>query len=161
MARISEIIVEDWLNRQGYFTVRGLKKKGREIDLLAFRPVDGDALHVEVQDSPNPQGFLGGETTKARISESVERFVRGKYHHEYVVELRKGMLPDRDPRNDWRFMLVYNKLRDQKEQEDIIRGGEPKVEPVSFSTLLRDLRTGEGLHFETDSDAANLVVLLS
>jgi hypothetical protein len=37
----SEDLVEEWLNRQGYFTIRGIKTGVREIDILAVRPSQG------------------------------------------------------------------------------------------------------------------------
>jgi hypothetical protein len=41
MALLAEVIVEEWLNRQGYFTLRGMKIGVDEIDLLAIRPRSG------------------------------------------------------------------------------------------------------------------------
>ena len=42
MALLAEEIVEEWLNRQGYFTIRGIKMGVQEIDLLAVQlPMDG------------------------------------------------------------------------------------------------------------------------
>ena len=37
MALLAEEIVEEWLNRQGYFTIRGIKMVVHEIDLLAVK----------------------------------------------------------------------------------------------------------------------------
>jgi hypothetical protein len=37
MALLAEELVEEWLNRQGYFTIRGIKLGVHEIDLLAIR----------------------------------------------------------------------------------------------------------------------------
>ncbi len=68
------------------------------------------------------------------------------------------MLPDRDPLRDWRFLVVYNVLRQEKEQTDILK--EYGVGWTSFSGILEDLKSGKGLDFETDSDTANLVMLL-
>ncbi len=158
MAKIAETIVEEWLNRRGYLTVRSLKDVN-EIDLLAYHPGTGDALHVEVNDSPDPQGFLGPSNARARLRESVEGYAQKKYRHERVVELRRRLLPDRDPVQGWGFVLVYNVLREEKEQRDVLR--ECGVESVSFSSILGKLKSGDGLDFETDSDAANLVKLLN
>jgi hypothetical protein len=36
MALLAEEIVEEWLNRNGYFTIRGIKLGVQEIDLLAL-----------------------------------------------------------------------------------------------------------------------------
>lgn len=157
MAKVAEIIVEEWLNRQGYFTVRSLKKVN-EIDLLAYCPRTGDALHVEVNGSPDPQGYPGGSNAKSRMRESIEGHVRKKYRHERVIELRRELLPDRDPLRNWRLMLVYNGLKEEKKQRAILRGHD--VRPESFSAILRVLKSGYGLNFETDSDAANLLKLL-
>jgi hypothetical protein len=41
MALLAEELVEEWLNRAGYFTIRGVKLGVHEIDLLAVRPVTG------------------------------------------------------------------------------------------------------------------------
>ena len=38
MAALAESLVGEWLNRQGFFTVRGLKHGVDEIDLLGIRP---------------------------------------------------------------------------------------------------------------------------
>ena len=35
MALLAESLVEEWLNRKGFFTIRGLKQDVDEIDLLA------------------------------------------------------------------------------------------------------------------------------
>ncbi len=38
MALLAESLVEEWLNRQGFFTIRGIKQRISEIDLLAVPP---------------------------------------------------------------------------------------------------------------------------
>ncbi len=57
MAILAESLVEEWLNREGFFTIRGVKHGIEEIDVLAIRhepeaPVIG--WHVEVQASFRP-----------------------------------------------------------------------------------------------------------
>jgi hypothetical protein len=37
MALLAEEIVEEWLNRDGWFTIRGIKIGVDEIDILAIR----------------------------------------------------------------------------------------------------------------------------
>lgn len=56
MALLAEELVEEWLNRQGYFTIRGAKIGNHEMDLLAVRYVDGEVecRHIEVQVSITP-----------------------------------------------------------------------------------------------------------
>src|SRR5678815_5231534 len=60
MAALAESLVDEWLNRQGFFTVRGIKHGVDEIDLLGVRPSDDglEAWHVEVQASCRPIGYI-------------------------------------------------------------------------------------------------------
>jgi len=61
MALLAEEIVEEWLNRQGYFTIRGIKMGVQEIDLLAVKwRMDGKAecRHIEVQASMRPVSYI-------------------------------------------------------------------------------------------------------
>jgi hypothetical protein len=39
VALLAEDLVEEWLNRQGFFTIRGVKEGVDEMDLLATRLV--------------------------------------------------------------------------------------------------------------------------
>ena len=58
MALIDEQLVEEWLNRSNFFTIRGIKCWLGEIDLLAIRQ-QGDTKefwHIEVQVSFRPVG---------------------------------------------------------------------------------------------------------
>lgn len=60
MTALAESLVDEWLNRQGFFSVRGIKHGVDEIDLLGVRP-DGkglEAWHVEVQASFRPIGYI-------------------------------------------------------------------------------------------------------
>lgn len=51
MALLAETVVEEWLMRNGYFTIRGLKIGIHEMDILAIKNVEGGwkNIHVEVQ----------------------------------------------------------------------------------------------------------------
>jgi len=59
-ARLAEELVEAWLNRQGYFTIGGIKIGVHEIDLLAVKhPAAGtECRHVEVQGSMRLVGYI-------------------------------------------------------------------------------------------------------
>lgn len=50
MALIAEEVVEEWLNRKGFFSIRGIKLGVREMDILAVRHGEGgiDRRHYEV-----------------------------------------------------------------------------------------------------------------
>jgi len=61
MALLAESLVEEWLNRKSFFTIRGLKKKLDEIDLLAVAhrgAAELEAWHVESQVSFRPASYI-------------------------------------------------------------------------------------------------------
>ncbi len=60
MALLAEELVEEWLNRQGYFTIRGIKLGVHEMDLLAIRPTlhGVECRQVEVQASVRPVSYI-------------------------------------------------------------------------------------------------------
>lgn len=67
MALLAEQIVEEWLARQGYFTIRGLKIENKEIDLLAIKNSGNeqwDKLHIEVQVSVRLVSYISSLTKK-------------------------------------------------------------------------------------------------
>lgn len=155
MAKVAETIVEEWLNRQGYFTVRGLKsRKGpqTEIDLLAYHPADGTAKHVEVQASPKPAGILGGGKV-AELSRSVREYVGKKYERESVQALHDTFYP---VAKEWQQVLVYHTLNHEDQQCEVLKGR--GIRPVPIADILRDLRD-DSMPFKTDSDASNFLDL--
>lgn len=111
MALLAESLVEEWLNRDGYFTIRGVKHGIGEMDLLAVRPQSDGAvigLHVEVQISFRPIGYIskrtsdmidesgGGRTSaRQRTPEQVElcarEWVEAKFRARDKVQLRERL----------------------------------------------------------------------
>ena len=107
MALLAEEIVEEWLNRNGYFTIRGIKIGVNEIDLLAIK-INGskiEARHIEVQASSNPISYLcplskrlrkktgrSPQSTKLRsvkeVEESVNEWLEKKYYQKKKQNLR-------------------------------------------------------------------------
>jgi Holliday junction resolvase-like predicted endonuclease len=80
MALLAEEIVEEWLNRQGYFTIRGIKMGVHEIDLLAVKSNENGEIecrHIEVQASMRPVSYISNvpkEIQKAgRAANSAKR----------------------------------------------------------------------------------------
>ena len=58
MALLAEEIVEEWLNRQGNFTILGIKMGVPEIDLLVVNwQIKTECRYVEVQASMRPLGL--------------------------------------------------------------------------------------------------------
>jgi Holliday junction resolvase-like predicted endonuclease len=86
MALLDEQLVEEWLNRKNFFTIRGIKCGIDEIDLLAVKhgEVANECWHVEVQVSFRPIGYIGGDTNARRrnvdeIRAGVEQWVDKKF----------------------------------------------------------------------------------
>ena len=84
---LAESLVEEWLNRDGYFTIRGVKHGLGEMDLLAVRPQPDCVVgwHVEVTVSFRPIGYIArepvgdsrgrrGSYVRKRTPEQVESF---------------------------------------------------------------------------------------
>src|SRR5882672_7841054 len=69
MALLAESLVDEWLNRQGFFTMRGVKKGVGEMDLLAVRPSEPahKGWHVEVQVSFRPVGYVSKRTKEMDV----------------------------------------------------------------------------------------------
>jgi hypothetical protein len=125
VALLAEAVVEEWLNRNGYFTIRGIKLGVQEIDLLAIA-VHGstiEARQIEVQASVRPLSYLcplprraQKETgrkpmsmkrrTPSELAEGVAEWVQKKYHHEAKARLRNGLYP-----GNWTRELVINRVR--------------------------------------------------
>lgn len=118
MALLAEEIVEEWLNRNGYFTIRGIKLGHHEIDLLAIGFKDGETTcrHIEVQASPRPIGYISGIPIKKSspevISQGVKNWVTKKFLLAEKIRLRNELFP-----GDWKFELVVHQVRHEDEIE--------------------------------------------
>src|ERR1700689_1167933 len=112
MALLAEELVEEWLNRQGYFTIRGITVGVHEIGLLAIRTTEPglDCRHLEVQASMRPISYItrlplavqkatgrNGMSAKARSDDELREGVRGwvakKFDHEEKDQVRKKLAP--------------------------------------------------------------------
>lgn len=108
MAALAEILVEEWLNRQGFFTVHGIKDGVDEIDLLGVRPTGKtlEGWHVEVQASFRPIGYISKLTeklsrslgkkkttalkrTQEQLRQCVDEWVRIKFTNKNKVSARE------------------------------------------------------------------------
>src|SRR4051812_18899274 len=87
MALLGESLVEEWLNREGFFTIRGVRHGVDEMDLLAIRREKNGKItgwHVEVQVSFRPVAFIGKlpkgtmnrQSVRARSVQEVEDCAR-------------------------------------------------------------------------------------
>jgi hypothetical protein len=174
MSLLAETLVEEWLNRQRFFTIRGLKRGVGEIDLLAIQHGEEgrvEAWHVEVQASVRPIGYLTRLTTKTarntgnnclrsyistRTSEEmhlcVQDWVSAKFLRPEKVHLRNSLWPGAD----WSYHLAYGILRYPKELEAFHAQG---VQCHSLRDILTTLLQTEQGHFtgSAGGDFADLI----
>jgi len=135
MALLGEEVVEEWLNRQGYFTIRGIKLGVHEIDILAFKPNPNgshECRHIEVQVSTNPIAYISKvpkniqkirsigpdnaqERTFDELKQGIAEWVAKKFDHPEKVELRNQLFPGK-----WSRELVVNEVR-HPEELDLFR----------------------------------------
>ncbi len=130
MALIGEEVVEEWLNRKGYFTIRGIKLGVNEIDILAFKPsVDGqhECRHIEVQISTNPIAYIskvpkkfqkergiGPDNAKERTEDELRLGIAEWIHKKFDLP-KKVALRKRLHSGKWTRELVVNAVRHPEE----------------------------------------------
>ena len=157
MALLAESIVEEWLNRAGYFTIRGARFGFSEMDLLAVRqgPKGLEARHIEAQVSTNAVAYISPLTSaqtkgtgKSKTSAwkrppeileaAVSAWVDKKFKSTGKVEARNKAWPGLS----WSFELVYGSVRHPEELELIRAHG---IKTQSFYTVLASLCNDEAL----------------
>ena len=134
MALLAEEIVEEWLNRLGYFTIRGVRSGVDEIDILAIRPSQAgiECRHVEVQASTNPISYIAPTTRAARnagertnsakrreqafLEACVDEWLEKKFYSTKKEQIRNRLAP-----GPWSLELVVHRVRHRGEL-DCIRG---------------------------------------
>ena len=152
MALLAESLVEEWLNRNSFFTIRGIKHGLAEIDLLAIRHEADTSVtgwHVEVQVSFRPVTYIAKLTddmarasnrlrtnASARTPDQIEtcasEWVQSKFKADAKAKAREGLWPHAQ----WRYHLVHARVRERRELEVFQREG---VTCHSFRQLLADL----------------------
>lgn len=138
MSLLGEEVVEEWLNRNGYFTIRGIKVGVDEIDILAIRPLlDGkhECRHIEVQISINPISYItkvpaairkqtgiGPHNAKkrdvAQLTQGVHEWVEAKFNQPRKVDLRNRLCPD-----SWTNELVVGTVKHEDELDLLKQAG--------------------------------------
>lgn len=95
MTDIIEEVVSNWLFSKGYFVINNLKIGVNEIDLLAVKVKDGsmtEKIHIEIQCSSNPVGYIGGSSSAKVRSENelkkgVSEYVQKKFLQRKVIKV--------------------------------------------------------------------------
>jgi hypothetical protein len=171
MALLAEQLVEEWLNRQGYFTMRGIKVGVHEIDLLAIKPTatDLEARHIEVQISFRPISYISTLSTDQQkalglksknsastrpnniIEEGVRVWVEKKFTSRRKTEMRDRVIP----KANWKFELVHANVKEDQELKFIEAQG---VKLIPFKTVIRDLcKPTEGWVGGSGTDIAEII----
>lgn len=158
MALLDEQLVEEWLNREQFFTMRGIKCGVDEIDLLAIR-YNGNVpefWHVEVQVSYRPIGYIGGDTnarkrTKEEIAAGAQQWVLKKFTGDKKVAKRNEILPN----VNWKYVFVHGEVKDKYNLDCIRSAG---VELIPYKDVLLKLRDGQAS--ASSSFASNIAEML-
>ncbi len=157
MAILAEEVVEEWLNRQGYFTTRGIKLGVHEIDILAFKPGDKgrhECRHIEVQVSTNPIAYISKvpkaiqkkrgigpdnakERTTAELRTGIAEWIEKKFDHPKKEALRQRLF-----RGKWTRELVVNVVKHPNEL-DLFR--EAGVTIIRFSDIVQEMQGSKTL----------------
>jgi phage gp29-like protein len=166
MALLAESLVEEWLNREGFFTIRGVKHGVDEMDLLAVRADPNGTIvgwHVEVQISFRPIGFIaklpkasptGRLSARKRSVEEVEacakEWVVAKFRAQAKVAMREQLWPG----VAWVFHFVHANVRDPHELEVFAREG---VILHPFHAILSSLSKRGAFSASAGGDLAEIV----
>lgn len=128
MSLMGEQVAEEWLNRQGYFTIRGIKVGTGETDLLAVKQnkKGTECWHYEVQFSLRPISYIcpapeklrkkgvapynAKKRTKAQVRKAVREWVEKKFLDTKKDDLRKSVW-----RGHWKFGLIVGNVKHQEE----------------------------------------------
>jgi hypothetical protein len=171
MALLAEELVEEWLNREGFFTIRGLKIGVHEMDLLAIRHTDKgiECRHVEVQASVNPVSYLfrlskvdqdargiAATSSAKRSTEELERgaddWVMKKFDLPQKAKMRQRLAP-----GPWTRELVVHRLKHPAEL-DLLRARGVVVHQLD--DVLSDLmKGGSVIERASGGDFLDLVLL--
>lgn len=150
MALLAETLVEEWLNRQGFFTIRGIKLGVHEIDLLAVEHQgQRRAWHVEVQASFRPISYLAGlptklakergiakTSTKKRSSEDMQVSITDWIQRKFLLASKQALRSRLFPDANWEFKFVHGVVTEQREL-DAIR--DAHIELIPLERVLEDL----------------------
>jgi hypothetical protein len=171
MALLAESLVDEWLNRVGFFTVRGIKHGVGEIDLLGVRPRMSalEAWHVEVQASFRPigyiaplpdearKGFAKSRTSmKERPPELVEKAAATWVEKKFRSKSKRAARDTAWPGMEWKYVLAHAAVRWPAELEAIASNG---VEVIPLYRVLSELGRSEasGIRGSAGTDLSEII----
>lgn len=175
MSLLAEELVEEWLRRDGYFTIRNLKAGRSEIDFLAIRPEKGGGLtcrQVEVQVSFRPMSYIckltkrlqkatgrGANSPRKKSAEEWEEcadeWIRKKFLAPAKQSLRQTLAPF-----PWSLELVVHKVHLEDELRHIqlaAARNNQQLRVVRFNDVLSALAK-KGRYVTTGADFVELLL---
>ena len=173
MSLMAEVVVEEWLNRHGYFTIRGVKIGSDEMDLLAVRPGAAGIMeyrHIEVQASVRPVSYITrvpkqvqketGKTansaarSESELRQSVIEWVDKKYRRDKKVQLIRSL-----GASNWTCELVVNRVKSEDEVNLIQSHG---IKILRLGQIVHELRSNDTIiKAASGSDLLELMHLAS
>lgn len=159
MAHLDEQLVEQWLNKNKFFTIQGLKSGNDEIDFLAIRLLDDGGVeykHVEVQVSFRPIGFVCGLPLATKEQVDVQAGVDAWIHKKFLSPRKVQLREMYAPRNaKWEFVLVHGEMKHSIESEIFQKS---IIQLVPYKSVLSEL-SSEVAHV-TSSPANGILEIL-
>lgn len=158
MALLDEQLVEEWLNSNNFFTIRGLKHgNNNEIDLLACRNQNEtpEYWHTEVQVSYSPVAFISNSSAKKRtiaeVKLDIASWVEKKFTSKNVTNKRNSIVPN----VNWKLIFVHGVAKDTRELDLIKEHG---IEIISYDLIINELM--DNIHHKSSSTALSIVDLI-
>lgn len=174
MSLMAEQIVEEWLNRRGFFTIRGARVGTGEIDLLAIRPRETgmECWHYEVQGSLRPVSYIcpaqaahrkkgiSPFNAKRRQNEdmqvAVDEWVKKKFHDERKRTTRLSLC-----KGSWQFGLVVGNVKFPDEIQAIEKAGVTIIQLANIIPALEPRKSMKaGSEFVLDAAGGNDLIEL-
>ncbi|MBI2049856.1 MAG: hypothetical protein HYT35_00135 [Candidatus Staskawiczbacteria bacterium] len=142
---IIENIVANWFNSKGYFLIKNLKIGVNEIDILAVKLNNdqkvGDAIHIEIQCSSNPIGYIGGSSSAKRrnVSEiklGVASYIDRKFNNKKIRNVIERLIG-----NKYRKMFICGKLKYENTIKYFEKDG---IEVMRVWQIFKETKTNKG-----------------
>jgi hypothetical protein len=122
MSMLGEEVIQEWLNRSGHFTIRGIRIGNNEIDILAVKPADGTCRHVEITLSSNAIGYISTGSAKtqseAELKQAVDAWIEKKFN-ERAMALKQRLCPG----CEWTRELVVGNVKHEDEIQMLEKAG--------------------------------------
>ncbi|MNB85491.1 hypothetical protein D3C75_324040 [compost metagenome] len=169
----AEALVEEWLIRNGYFLMRGIKDKMNRLGFLAIRKNEEgfEHIHCEVQVSTKPTAYISKlskeqmeklgvkskTSAKLRSSEQVKDSVKAwaqiTFKSDKKTAIRNAILPE----VSWEYWLVHGHVKDPNELLFMQKEG---VKLIHIRDLVKELAGDHTLHHFSAASAGELIELV-